>query len=60
MKIKILYFALIREAIGFGSEEFSADGISSVSDLRNVLISRGGAYAEVLAYGTAVVVEKTV
>jgi sulfur-carrier protein len=53
MKVRVRYFASIREAIGEGSEpvETSAPNLAA---LRDELIARGGAYASGLARGKAV------
>lgn len=48
MKVQLKYFASIREALGVGSESLQTDA-STVAALRDVLIARGGAAAEVLA-----------
>ena len=51
--ITLKYFASIREAIGQGSERLSTQA-PTLKALREELIARGGAYAEVLAHGRAV------
>ena len=51
--VNLKYFASIREAIGQGSESVSTQA-ATLNALRDELIARGGAYAEVLAYGRAV------
>ena len=51
--VSLKYFASIREAIGQGSESVSTQA-ATLKDLRDELIARGGAYAEVLAHGRAV------
>lgn len=48
MRVQIKYFASIREALGVGSESLDTDA-ATVAALRDVLIARGGAAAEVLA-----------
>ena len=53
MKITVRYFASIREALGTGSDSFDTPA-TTLADLRDELISRGGTYAEVLARGKAV------
>ena len=53
MKIQLRYFASIREAIGSGSETLDT-AAATLSALRDELIARGGAHAEVLARGRAV------
>jgi len=51
--VSLKYFASIREAIGKGSEDVSTQA-TTLNALRDELIARGGAYAEVLAHGRAV------
>ena len=51
--VNLKYFASIREAIGHGSENVSTQA-ATIKALRDELIARGGAYAEVLAHGRAV------
>jgi len=53
MKIQLRYFASIREAIGSGSETLDT-AAATLAALRDELIARGGAHAEVLARGRAV------
>ena len=53
MNVTLKYFASIREAIGHGSESMSTEAVT-LKALRDELIARGGAYAEVLAHGRAV------
>ncbi len=53
MKVNLKYFASIREAIGQGSESVNTPA-TTLKALRDELIARGGAYAEVLAHGRAV------
>ena len=53
MNVTLKYFASIRETIGQGSESVSTQA-ATLKDLRDELIARGGAYAEVLAHGRAV------
>jgi sulfur-carrier protein len=53
MKLRVRYFASIREAVGQGSEPVET-GAATVGVLRDELIARGGAYAESLARGKAV------
>lgn len=53
MKVRVRYFASIREALGQGGEELhTASG--TLGGLRDELIARGGPYASVLARGRAV------
>jgi molybdopterin synthase sulfur carrier subunit len=53
MNVNLKYFASIREAIGQGSESTTTHAIT-LNALRDELVARGGAYAEVLAHGRAV------
>jgi len=53
MKVHLKYFASIREAIGQGSESVNTQA-ATLQALRDELMARGGAYAEVLAAGRAV------
>ena len=53
MKVRVKYFASIREAIGQANEVVSTDA-ADLAGLRRELIARGGAYADVLAPGKAV------
>ena len=52
-RVNLKYFASIREAIGQGGESFVSQA-ATLQGLRDELIARGGAYAEVLAHGQAV------
>jgi len=50
VKVKVLYFASVREKLGKGAEEIDLPaGIASVAGLRAHLQSRGGAWADALA-----------
>jgi sulfur-carrier protein len=51
--VHLRYFASLREALG-GAESFSLAPGSTVGDLRDALIARGGHHAEVLARQRAV------
>ena len=53
LELRVRYFASIREAIGVGSERIDTPA-QTVAALRDALLARGGAYAEVLARGRAV------
>jgi molybdopterin synthase sulfur carrier subunit len=53
MKVTVKYFASIREALGQGIETVETDA-ATLSQLRDCLIARGGAYAQVLAPDKAV------
>ncbi len=50
MKVRLRYFASIREALGPGETVDAAEG-SPVGSIRDALIARGGAHADVLARG---------
>lgn len=52
MKIKVLYFASIREKIGAGAEDVELPtGVGTIDGVRQHLRARGGAWAEALAEG---------
>jgi molybdopterin synthase sulfur carrier subunit len=52
MRVRVLYFASIREKVGTGAEEVDLPaGIATVEGLRSHLHARGGAWAEALAGG---------
>lgn len=53
MKLKLRYFASVREAIGQGSEELQTRS-ETLGALRDELIARGEPYAGALARGRAV------
>ncbi|MFO1293104.1 MAG: molybdopterin converting factor subunit 1 [Rubrivivax sp.] len=53
MKIEVRYFASLREALGADEVVELAAG-STVANLRDALVARGGAHAELLARGRAV------
>lgn len=53
MKVRVRYFASVREAVGQGGEELQT-GATTLAALRDELIARGGPYAEALARGRAV------
>lgn len=53
MKLSVRYFASIREALGLGTEQIDTQA-ATLGALRDELLARGGAYAEVLARGRAV------
>ncbi|MEP7295853.1 MAG: MoaD/ThiS family protein [Burkholderiales bacterium] len=52
MKLKLRYFASIRESLGAGESIDVAEG-TTVSAVRDLLIARGGAHALALARGRA-------
>ena len=50
MKVRLLYFASLREQLGRGSEDIELPaGISSVAALRSHLTQRGGAWQDALS-----------
>ncbi len=52
MKVKVLYFASIREKLGRNAEEIDLpSGVATIASLRSHLRARGGAWAEALADG---------
>jgi len=53
MKIRLCYFAAVREALGRDAETFETQA-ATLGALRDELIARGGAYAAALARGKAV------
>ena len=53
MKISVRYFASIREGLGLGNEQVDTTA-ATLGALRDELLTRGGAYAELLARGRAV------
>lgn len=54
MKVKVRYFAGLREALGVGEVVELADAGATLGALRDALLARGGRHAEVLARGRAV------
>ena len=53
LTVQVRYFASLREALGAGETVSVASG-STLGELRDALIARGGRHAEVLARGRAV------
>ncbi len=53
MKVRLRYFAQLREALGLAEESIETEA-RDVAGLRQQLMTRGGAYAEALAPGRAV------
>lgn len=53
MKVVVRYFASLREALGAAETVDATDG-STIAQLRDALIARGGAHAEALARTRAV------
>ena len=50
MKVTVLYFASVREKVGKDAEELELPAdVSTISDLRSHLRSRGGAWVDALA-----------
>lgn len=50
MKLRLLYFARLRERFGMAEESFAFDG-TTVAGLVDALRARGGVFAEELASG---------
>ena len=53
MKITVRYFAALREAVGQSAEEVQTSA-TTLAQLRDELLARGGIWAEALARGRAV------
>lgn len=53
MKLRVKYFASIREAVGQGSETLQTEAVT-LAALRDELIARGEPYAGALARGRSV------
>jgi molybdopterin synthase sulfur carrier subunit len=52
LKVKILYFASIREKLGTDAEELDLPaGVATIAALRTHLRARGGAWSDALAEG---------
>lgn len=52
MKVKVLYFASVREKLGKDAEELDLPaGVATVAGLRSHLRERGGAWADAMAEG---------
>jgi molybdopterin synthase sulfur carrier subunit len=50
MKLKLRFFASLREALGISQEEITIpDTVKTITDLRTHLIERGNLWTEVLA-----------
>ena len=55
MKVKVLYFASLREQLGTAAEEIELPaGVSTIAALRSLLRQRGGAWELTLADGKLV------
>ena len=53
MNVTVRYFAAIRETLGLGSESLQTRA-TTLAQLRDELLARGGTYAKALARGQAV------
>jgi molybdopterin synthase sulfur carrier subunit len=54
MKINLRFFASVREAVGSSGESVDLPaGVATVGGVRDLLIARGGAWAEALAHERA-------
>jgi len=53
MKIKVLYFAGLREQLGSPGEDLDVAPVATVASLRTVLMGRGGVWQTALAQGRA-------
>ena len=53
MKVTVRYFASIRETLGCDSESLTTEA-TTLGQLRDELIARGGVWADALAHGRAV------
>jgi molybdopterin synthase sulfur carrier subunit len=54
MKINLRFFASVREAVGTSGEEVSLpEGVTTVGAVRDLLIARGGVWAEALGHERA-------
>jgi molybdopterin synthase sulfur carrier subunit len=54
MKVKVFYFAGLREQLGKPGEELDVSlAVTTVAGLRTLLMSRGGAWQSALAQGKA-------
>ena len=52
LKVRVLYFASIREALGRDAEDLELPaGVATIAALRNHLRTRGGAWSDALAEG---------
>jgi molybdopterin synthase sulfur carrier subunit len=50
MKIKVVFFAALREQLGISAEEIDLPaGVTTVAGLRSHLVQRGGTWQDVLA-----------
>jgi molybdopterin synthase sulfur carrier subunit len=54
MKITLRFFASVREAVGTATESATLpDNVATVGAVRDLLIARGGAWAEALSHDRA-------
>jgi molybdopterin synthase sulfur carrier subunit len=54
MNINLRFFASVREALGTSEEKLTLPaGVSTVGDVRDLLIERGGAWAQALGHERA-------
>ncbi|QBE66204.1 molybdopterin converting factor subunit 1 [Pseudoduganella lutea] len=54
MRINLKFFASVREKLGTGAETIDVPGdVATVGALRDLLVARGGAWAEALGEGRA-------
>jgi molybdopterin synthase sulfur carrier subunit len=54
MNINLRFFASVREAVGSASEAIELpEGVTTVGAVRDLLVARGGAWAEALGHGRA-------
>ncbi|HEX8601495.1 MAG TPA: molybdopterin converting factor subunit 1 [Pseudoduganella sp.] len=54
MRINLKFFASVREKLGTGGETIDVPaGVATVGALRDLLVARGGAWAEALGQGRA-------
>lgn len=52
MNIQLRFFASVREALGTSHEAITVpDSVTTVADVRALLVARGGAWAEALGAG---------
>lgn len=54
MKVRVRYFASLRESLGAGESVDLPPASGTAGALRDALVARGGAHAEALARGRAV------
>lgn len=60
MKVRILYFAALRESLGIASEDFQLpDGVGDVAGVRACLASRGGHWEKLSARSVKAAVNQT-